>query len=208
MARKTDATTLDALRARAARCKNCDLWKRATQTVFGEGPAGAELMLVGEQPGDQEDRDGKPFVGAAGRVLAAALEQAGIDATRVYITNAVKHFKWTPKGKRRIHERPNREEILACRMWLDGEIASVRPRAIVALGATAAGVLAGPKVRVTRDRGKLIPSALAPMLSVTVHPSSILRTPSDEDRRAAMKQFVADLKAIAKRLKKREGVKP
>jgi DNA polymerase len=158
-------------------------------------------MLVGEQPGDREDQVGQPFVGAAGRVLAEALEQVGIDAKQVYITNAVKHFKWTASGKRRIHERPNREEILACRMWLDGEIAHVRPRAIVALGATAAGVLAGPNIRVTRDRGRLIESPLAPMLAVTVHPSSILRAPTAEARRTAMKLFVADLEAITRRLR-------
>jgi DNA polymerase len=196
-----DARALDALRRRAATCKNCDLWRNATQTVFGEGSVSAPLMLVGEQPGDQEDLAGKPFVGPAGRVLTQALEQAGIDITDVYITNAVKHFKWTARGKRRIHERPNREEILACRMWLDGEIARVHPRAIVALGATAAGALAGPKVRVTRDRGRLIESPLAPMFMVTVHPSSILRAPTDEARREAMKQFVADLKVIARRLR-------
>jgi DNA polymerase len=197
---QSDEHALEKLRERAARCRNCDLWRNATQTVFGAGPAPAELMLVGEQPGDQEDREGVPFVGAAGRVLAEALERAGIDARHVYITNAVKHFKWTARGKRRIHERPNREEILACRMWLESEIAHVHPKAIVALGATAAGVLAGPQVRVTRDRGRLFESALAPMLTVTVHPSSILRAPTDEARRDAMRLFIADLKAVARRL--------
>ena len=196
------ARALDRLRKRAARCENCDLYKRATQTVFGAGPSSAELMFVGEQPGDQEDLTGQPFVGAAGRVLNQALERAGIDASTVYITNAVKHFKWVPRGKRRIHEKPNREEILACRMWLDGEIAAVRPRGIVALGATAAGVLAGPKIRVTKDRGRMLDTPHAKFLSVTVHPSSILRAPTDEQRRAAMAQFVADLKAIAKHLAK------
>ncbi len=198
-----DARQLDRLKARAKTCRACGLWRNATQTVFGAGPVPAELMLVGEQPGDQEDRAGEPFVGAAGRVLAKALELAGIDAAHVYITNAVKHFKWTAKGKRRIHERPNREEILACRMWLDGEIALVRPTALVALGATAASVLAGSAVRVTRDRGRLIPSPLAGMLTVTVHPSSILRAPTDVDRREAMSRFVADLKAVARRLRAR-----
>jgi uracil-DNA glycosylase len=196
------ARALDQLRRKAARCENCDLYKNATQTVFGDGPVAAELMLVGEQPGDQEDLAGQPFVGAAGRVLHQALERAGIDPSRCYITNAVKHFKWTPRGKRRIHEKPNREEILACRMWLDGEITNVRPRGIVALGATASGVLAGPKIRVTKDRGQMLPTPLAEFLSVTVHPSSILRAPSDEDRRAAMDRFVADLKAIADYLAK------
>jgi len=198
----TDAAAVEALRRRAKRCQNCDLWRRATQTVFGAGPVPADLMLVGEQPGDQEDRVGQPFVGAAGRVLAEALEKAGIDASAVYITNTVKHFKWTPKGKRRIHEKPNREEILACRMWLNEEIAHVRPRALVALGATAAGALAGPGIRVTRDRGRLIESPLAEMLTVTVHPSSILRAPTEEARHEAMKLFIKDLKAIARRLRR------
>ena len=196
-----DARALERLKTRAKTCQACNLWRNATQTVFGSGPVRAELMLVGEQPGDQEDRAGEPFVGAAGRVLAKALTLAGIDPARVYITNAVKHFKWIPKGKRRIHERPNREETLACRMWLDGEIELVRPKALVALGATAASVLAGPAVRVTRDRGRLIPSPLAERLMVTVHPSSILRAPTDDARRAAMASFVADLKAIARRLR-------
>jgi DNA polymerase len=197
-----DARALARLRRRATTCRNCPLWKNATRTVFGEGPVTADLMLVGEQPGDQEDRAGKPFVGPAGRVLADALAQAGIDPSQVYVTNAVKHFKWTAKGKRRIHERPTREEILACRMWLDGEIAHVKPRALVALGATAASVVAGKDVRVTRDRGRPIPSDLAGLLMVTVHPSSILRAPTDEARREAMKRFVADLKAVARRLKR------
>jgi DNA polymerase len=160
-------------------------------------------MLVGEQPGDEEDRAGLPFVGPAGRLLRRALEEAGLNVARVYLTNAVKHFKWTARGKRRIHERPNREEVLACRMWLEGEIAAVRPRAIVALGATAANALAGPAVRVTRDRGRLIESPLAPMLSVTVHPSSILRAPDADARAAAMAQFVADLRFVAAELRRR-----
>ena len=199
--RRRAPRTLDELATRAKACRACPLWRRATQTVFGAGPAGAELMLVGEQPGDQEDRAGKPFVGAAGRVLTNALVLAGIDPARVYITNTVKHFKWSAKGKRRIHVRPNREEILACRMWLDAEIALVRPKALVALGATAAGVLAGADVRVTRDRGRLIDSPLAEMVTVTVHPSSILRTPTPDDRREAMARFVADLRAIVGRLR-------
>jgi len=199
--READARALSDLRRRAAVCRNCDLWRHATQTVFGAGPPTAELMLVGEQPGDQEDRAGQPFVGPAGRVLNEALEAVGLDPAKVYITNAVKHFKWTPRGKRRIHERPNREEILACRMWLDGELARVRPRVLVALGATAAAALAGPKVRVTRDRGKPIASDLAEVFMVTVHPSSILRAPDDASRRAAMAAFVTDLKAAARNLK-------
>jgi len=203
--RSSDARALNRLRTQAKSCQNCDLWRNATQTVFGRGPVPADLMLVGEQPGDQEDLSGEPFVGAAGRVLAEALGLAGIDASHVYITNTVKHFKWTPKGKRRIHEKPNREEILACRMWLEGEIKHVHPRALVALGATAANALAGPTIRVTRDRGRLIDSPLAEMLTVTVHPSSILRAPTDEGRREAMKLFVADLKQIARRLKRLKG---
>ena len=201
MAKSTDTRALEKLRVQSKSCRNCDLYKRATQTVFGTGPAGAQLMLVGEQPGDQEDLAGLPFVGPAGKLLHQALQEAGIDASQVYITNAVKHFKWTPRGKRRIHEKPNREEILACRMWLEGELSHVKPRAIVALGATAASALAGPNVRVTRDRGKLIESPHAEILTVTVHPSSILRAPSEEDRRKAMALFVADLKGIARRLR-------
>jgi DNA polymerase len=200
-------TSLTRLRQDAASCRNCDLWKQATQTVFGAGPAKAELMLVGEQPGDQEDRQGAPFVGPAGEVLRDALERAGIDVAATYLTNAVKHFKWTPRGKRRIHERPNREEILACRMWLDGEIAAVRPKAIVALGATAAGALLGSGLRVTKDRGRLFDSPLAQIVTVTVHPSSILRAPDPAARRQAMTDFVDDLKKVARRLRGlRDGV--
>ena len=155
-------------------------------------------MLVGEQPGDQEDQQGEPFVGAAGRLLRSGLEKAGIDVASIYLTNAVKHFKWKPKGKRRIHERPNREEILACRLWLEGELAAVKPRVLVALGATAAAALLGSSVRVTRDRGQPIPSPLAEFVTVTVHPSSILRAPDDAGRREAMRLFVRDLKKIAR----------
>jgi DNA polymerase len=160
-------------------------------------------MLVGEQPGDQEDLAGEPFVGPAGRLLRAALEEAGLDPAHVYLTNAVKHFKWKAQGKRRLHERPNREEILACRLWLDGEIATVRPVAIVALGATAASVVIGPSAKVLRDRGQLFPSALAPLVTVTVHPSSILRAPDSASRAAARRQFVDDLRQIAKRIGER-----
>jgi DNA polymerase len=174
------------------------LWKRGTQTVFGDGPARAALVLVGEQPGDEEDKQGEPFVGPAGRLLRACLEQAGIDVTGVYLTNAVKHFKWVPRGKRRIHEKPNREEVLACRLWLDGELAAIKPKVVVALGATAASVLLGSRVRVTVDRGKRFESPIAPIVTVTVHPSSILRAPDDEARRAARKAFVIDLKRIAR----------
>jgi len=196
--RTKDEKQLDLLRNKAASCTNCDLYRRATQTVFGAGPAPATLMFIGEQPGDAEDKAGEPFVGPAGRVLREALAEAGIDPADVYITNAVKHFKWKPQGKRRIHERPNHEEILACRMWLDGEIARVRPKAIIALGATAAGVILGPFVKVTRDRARAFESGLAPYVTVTVHPSSILRAPDEAGRRAARRAFVADLKKIIK----------
>ena len=191
---------LTQVRKNAALCRRCDLWKRGTQTVFGEGAATARVMLVGEQPGDQEDLAGEPFVGPAGQLLRAALEEAGFDPADVYLTNAVKHFKWQPRGKRRIHEKPNREEVLACRMWLDGEIENVRPAMIVALGATAAGTLLGSAAKVTRDRGKFFESTLAPLVSLTVHPSSILRTPDSAARRAAREEFVNDLKTFARKL--------
>jgi DNA polymerase len=158
-------------------------------------------MLVGEEPGDQEDIAGKPFVGPAGQLLRDALVEAGLDPGEVYLTNAVKHFKWQPRGKRRIHEKPNREEVLACRMWLDEEIENVRPQMIVALGATAAGTLLGPSARVTKDRGKFFTSTLAPLVSLTVHPSSILRAPDSAARKAARAQFVKDLKTFARKLK-------
>jgi DNA polymerase len=177
------------------------LFARATQTVFGQGPPGAALMLVGEQPGDAEDRAGEPFVGPAGRLLRDALAEAGVDDRRVYLTNAVKHFKWVERGKRRIHERPNREEVLACRLWLEGEIETVRPDAIIALGSTAAAAVVGPSVRVTRDRGRLFPSPLARFVTVTVHPSAILRAPDSAARAEGRRRLVADLRAIARRLK-------
>jgi uracil-DNA glycosylase len=198
MAKKT---SLSRVRERAAGCRRCDLWKRATQTVFGEGPTKARLMLVGEQPGDQEDLAGEPFVGPAGQLLRAALEEAGLDPAEVFLTNAVKHFKWKPQGKRRIHDKPNREQVLACRMWLDEEIEHVKPAMIVALGATAAGTLLGSAAKVTRDRGKFFPSTLAPLVSLTVHPSSILRAPDSAARAQARKQFVSDLKTFARKLK-------
>jgi DNA polymerase len=188
------------IRDKAAVCRRCDLWKRGTQTVFGEGPATARLMFVGEQPGDQEDLAGEPFVGPAGQLLREALVEAGLDPAEVYLTNAVKHFKWEARGKRRIHERPNREEVLACRMWLDEEIENVQPKMIVALGATAAGTVLGSKPKVTRDRGKFFPSTLAPLVSLTVHPSSILRAPDSAARKEARSQFVKDLKTFARKL--------
>lgn len=179
----------------AAKCRRCPLWRRATQTVFGEGSRGASIMLVGEQPGDVEDLEGEPFVGPAGRLLRVALGEAGIDEHDIYLTNAVKHFKWREKGKRRIHERPNREEILACRTWLDAEIEIVKPGVLVALGATAASVIL-PKAKVTRDRGKPIASPLATIVTLTVHPSSILRAGGSEARADARKQFIKDLRAV------------
>lgn len=190
------------VRREAEGCRRCDLWKSATQTVFGSGPVSARIMLVGEQPGDVEDRAGEPFVGPAGRLLREVLAEAGIDAADVYLTNVVKHFKWKQRGKRRIHERPNREEILACRLWLDEEIAHVRPRAIVALGATAASAIVGPAARVTRDRGKPFSSSLAEFVTVTVHPSSILRAPDSASRAAGRRQLIRDLRSIAARLRR------
>ena len=188
---------LDALRAAAAGCQACDLWKTGTQTVFGEGSRDAEVMFVGEQPGDQEDKQGLPFVGPAGRVLDEALEAAGIDRSKVYVTNVVKHFKWTAQGKRRIHKKPNAEEIGACRPWLHAELETVEPRMLICLGATAAQALLGRSFRVTKERGRLVDSPLAPMVMATIHPSSILRAADDESRRVEMKRFIEDLQAAA-----------
>src|SRR5205085_3804135 len=172
----------------------CDLWKTGTQTVFGEGRPSATVMFVGEQPGDKEDLEGKPFVGPAGGLLDKALVEAGIDRTKVYVTNAVKHFKWEPRGKRRIHKKPNSGEIAACRPWLDAEIAVLKPKVVVCLGATAAQALLGSKFRVSQQRGQLMPSPLAPHVLATVHPSSILRAPDDESRHIEMDRFIDDLK--------------
>jgi uracil-DNA glycosylase family protein len=194
--------TLRSVREMAAGCKACDLYKRGTQTVFGEGPRKAEVMLVGEQPGDAEDRAGHPFVGPAGRLLDAALDEAGIDRRQVYVTNVVKHFKWEARGKRRIHAKPNAEEIGACRPWLEVEIALVKPRVLVCLGATAAQALLGRSFKVSRQRGTLVPSPLAPIVTATVHPSSILRAPDDETRREEMQRFVQDLRQIAREISK------
>jgi uracil-DNA glycosylase len=190
--------TLPRLRAAAAGCRACDLWKRGTQTVFGEGPARADVLMVGEQPGNDEDVAGRPFVGPAGKLLDRALAAAGIDRTRVYVTNVVKHFKWVAKGKRRIHEKPGSREIAACRPWLEAEIALVRPTVIVCLGATAAQALLGKQFRVSRERGRLVPSPLARYVTATVHPSSILRAPDDESRHVEMERFVTDLKHVAR----------
>jgi uracil-DNA glycosylase family protein len=191
--------SLSALRKEAAECRACPLWKRGTQTVFGAGPAKAEVMLVGEQPGDQEDRAGKPFVGPAGRLLDKALEEAGIDRDGAYLTNAVKHFKWQARGKRRIHEKPSWSEIAACRPWLDAELEIVAPRALVLLGATAAQSLLARQCRVTRRRGELLESELAEFVVATVHPSSILRA-QDADREREFAALVDDLTVVASAL--------
>ena len=189
-------TALATLKAEAADCRACDLWKTGTQTVFGAGKPSSTVMFVGEQPGDKEDLQGRPFVGPAGALLDRALEEAGIDRTKVYVTNVVKHFKWEPRGKRRIHKKPNAVEITACRPWLDAEIRVVKPRAIVCLGSTAAQAVIGPKFRVSIQRAQFVSSPLAPLLTATVHPSSILRAPSDEARHAETRKFVDDLKKI------------
>ena len=191
--------SLTKLRSAAACCKACPLWKTGTQTVFGEGSPKAEVMFVGEQPGDQEDKAGKPFVGPAGRLLDQAMEQAGIDRSLAYVTNVVKHFKWQARGKRRIHQKPNWSEIAACRPWLDAELAVVKPRVLVCLGATAAQALLGRQFRVTRQRGEPVDSELAPVVLATVHPSSILRA-DEEDREAELAAFVSDLKVVASHL--------
>jgi uracil-DNA glycosylase len=187
---------LTALRKAARDCRGCELWRDATQTVFGEGPRRASLMLVGEQPGDREDREGKPFVGPAGRLLDSALEEAGIDRGLVYTTNAVKHFKWRPRGKRRLHQTPRAGEIAACKPWLEGEIEAVRPVAVVALGSTAARALFGSKVRVMRDRGQVLETSYAEIGAVTVHPSAVLRVPEDDLRKVARAELISDLAAV------------
>jgi DNA polymerase len=196
-----ESLTLPGLKAAAAACHACDLYKTGTQTVFGEGASGAKVMFVGEQPGDREDIEGKPFVGPAGRILDEALQAAGIDRAQVYITNAVKHFKWKPQGKRRLHQKPNAAEIAACRPWLDAEIALVKPQILVCLGATAAQALLGRDFRVTLQRGQFIERPGLPLMMATVHPSSILRAPDDESREREMQAFVADLRRLALRLK-------
>jgi uracil-DNA glycosylase family protein len=190
------------LRRAAAGCRACELWRGGTQTVFGAGPASADVMMVGEQPGDQEDKEGEPFVGPAGKVLDRALDEAGIDRGDVYMTNAVKHFKWKPgRGKRRLHQKPNAEEISACRPWLESELAVVKPRIVVCLGATAAKALLGGGVRVTQDRGTFVEPDFAPLATVTVHPSSILRIRDDDERRVARIEFTDDLRSVAERLR-------
>jgi uracil-DNA glycosylase family protein len=199
-----DRPSLKSVREAAKGCRACHLYKRGTQTVFGEGPGRARVMLVGEQPGDAEDLAGHPFVGPAGKLLDRALADAGIDRELVYVTNVVKHFKWEPRGKRRIHARPNAAEIGACRPWLETEIALVKPQILVCLGATAAQALLGRTFRVSKQRGTFVPSALAPRVTATVHPSSILRAPDEESRRAEMQLFARDLERVAAELKKRK----
>lgn len=191
-----DRIDLASLRRAARGCKACDLWERGTQTVFGEGLRRSRIMLVGEQPGDQEDVTGRPFVGPAGRLLDDALEEAGITRDDAYVTNVVKHFKWVARGKRRIHQRPNARQIGACLPWLEAEIDVVQPEIVVLLGATAAQAILGSSFRVTRRRGEILPHSLAPWVTATVHPSAILRAPTSEKRRAEHARFVDDLRKV------------
>jgi DNA polymerase len=199
-----NARDLKVLREAAKTCRACPLWERGTQTVFGEGTRSARVLFVGEQPGDKEDLEGRPFVGPAGAVLDRALDEAGIDRQDVYVTNAVKHFKWEPRGKRRIHKKPNAMEIAACRPWLDAEIEALQPEVIVCLGATAAQALLGKQFRVTKSRGEIIEIEGKKMLA-TVHPSSILRAPDDETRRLEREKFVDDLRALNHYLKRKKA---
>jgi uracil-DNA glycosylase family protein len=200
-----DKLTLPALRAAAAGCKACNLWKLGTQTVFGEGSENARAMMIGEQPGDKEDIQGRPFVGPAGAVLDKALAAAGIDRKDVYVTNIVKHFKWEPRGKRRLHKKPNALEISACRPWLNAEINVIKPQVVVLLGATAAQDILGRTFRVTQHRGEWLSSEIAPNVTATVHPSSILRAPDDDSRHEEMRKFVSDLKKVAEKLHQRRA---
>jgi DNA polymerase len=192
--------SLKELRDDARRCRDCPLWANATQTVFGAGDPHARVMLVGEQPGDEEDKKGLPFVGPAGRRLDRALEAAGVDREHLYVTNAVKHFKWQLRGKRRLHKTPAQREIDACRQWLEREIQAVEPRVIVALGATAAKALIGPQFKVSLERGRFVESPLAPHVFATLHPSALLRLRDEEEKETAFNQLVKDLKLIHKAL--------
>jgi uracil-DNA glycosylase family protein len=196
-----ESRSLKALRGAAAECRGCDLYKNATQTVFGEGKAAATILFIGEQPGDQEDQAGRPFVGPAGRLLDACMDEAGIDRSKAYVTNAVKHFKWEPRGKRRIHKKPSMREVLACKPWLLAEIEAVQPRLVVCLGATAAQSLMGAQFRVTQSRGKVLHLEGLPPIMATIHPSAILRAPTDEDREREKVHFIADLAAASDSLK-------
>jgi DNA polymerase len=189
---------LDELRADAAECRACPLWQTGTQVVFGEGSARAQVFFVGEQPGDQEDKAGKPFVGPAGRILDEALVEAGIDRSTTYVTNAVKHFKWVARGKRRIHQKPAWSEIAACHPWLEAELEVVKPKVLVCLGATAAQALLGKQFRVTKERGTWVESELAAHVTATIHPSAILRQRTDEERHEEMARFVDDLRIVSR----------
>jgi DNA polymerase len=197
---KSRSVSLDELREEARACQDCALWANATQTVFGAGDPHARVMLVGEQPGDEEDKKGLPFVGPAGRLLDRALEAAGVDRAHVYVTNAVKHFKWQLRGKRHLHKTPAQREIDACHRWLEGEIQAVQPQVIVALGATAAKALIGPQFKVSVDRGRFVESPLAPYVFATFHPSALLRLKEEEEKEAAFEQLVTDLKLIREAL--------
>jgi DNA polymerase len=194
--------TLPALAKAAAHCEGCPLFARATQTVFGEGPSDARVMIVGEQPGDREDMEGKPFVGPAGGLLDRALAEAGIDRRAVYVTNAVKHFKWTPRGKRRLHAKPTAREMNACRPWLDAELELIEPEVLVCLGATAAQSLVGRSFRISKQHGQWVQSDFAPWTIATYHPSALLRAPDEEARRQMYREFVVDLTAVARKLKR------
>jgi uracil-DNA glycosylase family protein len=202
-----DSRSLRALRQAAEDCRGCPLYKDATQTVFGEGPRKAELMLVGEQPGDREDIEGEPFVGPAGAVLARALERAELEAGEIYITNAVKHFKWKARGKRRLHQTPRAGEVEACKPWLLAEVEAVRPTGLLALGASAGRSVFGPKARVTKDRGRLLESPLAPVAALTLHPSAILRLRDHDEREDALAGLVADLRLLADAVAERQKSK-
>ena len=192
-----ESTSLSAIRRAAANCKNCPLWKSGTQTVFGEGKSSSAIVIVGEQPGDQEDLSGRPFVGPAGKILDRALKEAGIARSNTYMTNAVKHFKWEPRGKRRIHKKPSPREIAACRPWLEAELRIIRPKTVVCLGATATLALLGPKVRVLRDRGRAFSSPMAAKVFVTIHPSLLLRLTDRSEAEREYKLFVRDLRTAA-----------
>jgi uracil-DNA glycosylase family protein len=203
-----ESTSVHTLAAAAHECRGCDLYKTATQVVFGAGPRQARVMFVGEQPGDQEDRQGEPFVGPAGALLDKALGDAGIPRDQVYVTNAVNHFKWEPRGKRRIHKKPRASEIKACRPWLEAELRAVTPAVVVCLGATAAQAVFGSQFKLMQQRGQVLPSTLTPQAVATIHPSAVLRAPDSEGRRAAYEMLVADLKVVAKAIKSKAEPSP